>query len=162
MRLGRRHRLERHDRLSSAAQAAVIGGGVLITLTGIGNAVNLSQTNGNKDSVYGTKGAITLNGAQANVFGGKNNITFASGTIGNVVYLYDTQGAVGQRHRLGRLGASHQRAGQRHRRRTRSISTAARETRLSLYSTNGVWDTVYATSGQDRGHAFTGLRGRSP
>ena len=75
----------------SGAQAAAIGGGLLIQFvgTGVGNAVTLSNTNGNKDTVYGAKGVVTLNDAQVNVFG-PQVISFAAGTSGNVVYLNGT------------------------------------------------------------------------
>ena len=132
----------------SAAQAFAIGGGLLITMSGVGSAVNLSKTNGNKDSVYGSKGAVTLSGAQANVFGAKNNITFAPGTTGDVVYLFDTNGTwdnvTGSGGKIYLTSA-------------KANVTGGGDTiyfnggtgdDVSIYGTNGAWDTVYANGGQ--------------
>ena len=76
------------------AQAAAYGGGLLISL--LSCAVDLYNTNGNRDTVS-FKGAgtssVTLHGAQANVVGGGQTISFAPGTTGNYVYIKDTNGS---------------------------------------------------------------------
>ena len=132
----------------TAAQIIAIGGGLLITMTGVGCAATLSGTNGNKDSVYGSKGAVTLNGAQANVYGAKNNITFAPGTTGNVVYLHNTNGTWDNVTGSG---------GKIHLTSAKANVTGGGDTiyfnggtgdDVSIYGTNGNWDTVNANGGQ--------------
>ncbi len=74
------------------AAAALIGGGLLVKFVGSGNSATLSNTNGNKDTIYGAKGAVTLSAAQANAYG-QQSISFAAGTQGNVINLYNTNGS---------------------------------------------------------------------
>ncbi len=125
------------------AQAFVYGGGVLLTLTSIGNAVSLYNTNGNADSIYGSKGAITLNGVLAEVFGGDNKITFAPGTTGNVVYLSGTDGnwdsVTGSN---GTIAIANAQASVTGGSDTIDMSGASS---VSLYSTGGNWDAVYGS-----------------
>jgi ELWxxDGT repeat protein len=130
----------------SSAQAAIIGAGVLVTLTGVCTAI-LSGTNGVKDTVFGSKGAVTLNNAQANVVGGKNSVTFASGTTGDVVYLEDTNGNWDSVSGAG--GVIYMTSAQA------SVTGGGDKIyfeggtgdQVSLYSTGGVWDTVNGSGG---------------
>ncbi len=132
----------------TAAQIVAIGGGLLITMTGVGCAATLSGTNGNKDSVYGSKGAVTLNGAQANVTGAKNNITFAPGTTGNVVYLHNTSGTwdnvTGSNGKIHLTSAKANVTGGGN---TIYFNGGTGDD-VSIYGTNGNWDTVNANGGQ--------------
>ena len=79
----------------NGAQAAVVGGGdTMYFASGGANAVNLYNTYGNWDAVYGNGGLIEIaDDTQVSVVGGGDTIDFDDG-LWNMVSIYDSTNAI--------------------------------------------------------------------
>ncbi len=137
------------------AQVAVYGGGQSVDL-GLGddNAVSLYQTNGAWDTVkfdlQGEAQAITVNSAQANIYGYTSNI-YLDGS-GAQVSLYDAPGPYYGDVNIHGSGASvivnrgYQSANVIGGADTIFLDPSAAYLQVSLTGTNGAWDVVHASN----------------
>jgi hypothetical protein len=70
------------------ATATINGGLETINLTGSGNSLDLRDTGGETDGVWGSNATVSLSNAYAAVVGSNESVTFASGT--NIVSLWNS------------------------------------------------------------------------
>jgi len=122
------------------------GGDTVNFVSGSGNAVTVSDTDNNWDSVNGSSGTIYLTSGQAQVNGGGDTVNFVSGS-GNAVTVANTDNSWDSVN--GSSGTVYLTSGQA------AVTgggntidfTGGSGNAVSVYATNGAWDAVNGSNG---------------